>query len=254
MSDNADFCFAYLDDCVFAGDHDIVGRAIALLRDAAKEIGLELNWDKCKLICTTAHIPDAAPQLFPAECPALTARGFKLLGAPIGPESFCNALSSKRVAKNGALLQAIADLEDPQIALLLLRNCASFGKISFSLRTTPTRLHAKALQDFDDSIRACFEALSALHPNADQWIQASLAMHIGGLGLRSAVAHAPAAQISSLSACSGYCATLDTNFQWEASLEDSTFSAAIRHFNACLPEADQVAAIEGTACVKRRSV
>ena len=98
-----------------------------------------------------------------------TACGFKLLGSPIGDQNFCNALTAKRVLKNGPLLQAIGDLDDPQAALLLLRSCASFGKIAFSLRTTAAELHEDALRDFDDAVRACFESLSGLHPDATQW-------------------------------------------------------------------------------------
>ena len=248
-----DFCFAYLDDCVFGGDFSIVIRAIALLRDAAKEIGLELNWDKCKLICladTVAHIDQT---LLPSEICPLAAQGFKLLGAPIGPKSFCDALTAKRVKKNEELLEEIGALPDPQVALLLLRSCASFGKIAFSLRSTPVHLHADALKDFDDSIRACFELLSTLHPNHEQWLQASVAVDRGGLGLRQALRHASPAYVSSLSSCLSACRAIDSQFAWEGELPDSALSVATRHFNAQVREVDRISLKEGEG-LKQKSL
>ena len=46
---------------------------------------------------------------------------FELLGAPVGDAGFCNGYSAARVAKAQERLDAIGDLPDPQVALLLLR-------------------------------------------------------------------------------------------------------------------------------------
>ena len=56
---------------------------------------------------------------------------FKLLGAPIGTDEYCQSLTSKRAAKVQSSLDAIGELPDPQVALALLRSCASFGKMVF---------------------------------------------------------------------------------------------------------------------------
>ena len=106
-------------------------KAISLLRDASKEIGLELNWSKCKWICAADQIEEDISIDANMDCPLIPACGFKLLGSPIGSEEFCNALTGKRCAKNEPLLQAIGNL-DPQAVSLLLYSCASFGKIAFS--------------------------------------------------------------------------------------------------------------------------
>ena len=178
----------------------------------------------------------------------MAACGFKLLGSPIGDRSFCCALTAKRILKNASLLQAIGDLEDPQAALLLLRSCASFGKIVFSLRTTASELHEEALRDFDDAVRACFESFSGLHPDATQWKQAGLAMHAGGLGLRGACAHAAAAHISSLSGCHSACRELDSKYEGEATISNSSFEKALREFNAIVDERDRSTPVAGKAC------
>ena len=45
-----------------------------------------------------------------------------------------------KVTKVEELLRAIGELEDPQIALALLRQCSSFGKVVFIARCTPPEL------------------------------------------------------------------------------------------------------------------
>ena len=58
-------------------------------------------------------------------------------------------------------------LEDPQIALTLLRQCAAFCKFTHIARTTPPNLIQSTLATFDDNFRACFMECSAidLSPN-----------------------------------------------------------------------------------------
>ena len=55
---------------------------------------------------------------------------FEFLGGPIGSEEFCNSHTQERVDKAMELLTALGELPDPQVALTLLRQCASFGKTS----------------------------------------------------------------------------------------------------------------------------
>ena len=76
--------------------------------------------------------------LFPAAMLVTRRAAFDLLGAPIGDAAHCNTFTStERVEKASACLDAIADLEDPQVSFLLLRHCASFTKLVHSMRTTP---------------------------------------------------------------------------------------------------------------------
>ena len=54
-----------------------------------------------------------------------------MLGGPIGSQEFCNDHTQDRVTKATKLLSALGELPDPQVAFLLLRHCASFGKLVF---------------------------------------------------------------------------------------------------------------------------
>ena len=235
-----ELCMAYLDDCVFAGRLDIVCKAIRLLSDASAELGLELNLDKCRLYLTPECPEDVLLPRLPGGLVIRREDGFKFLGAPIGSKRFCEQLTEKRVTKNQPLLEAIAGLSDPSIALLLLRQCAGFCKIAFSIRTTPEDSHPDALDDFDASVRAGFEDLSGLRPSDAQWSQASLARSCGGLGLRKCRHHAAAAYIGSRSASFEKCCDLDSQFVWDSEDEGSALWTAQRRFNSLVKEGDRI--------------
>ena len=66
--------------------------------------------------------------------------------------------AGSRVTKATKLVSALGELSDPQIGLLLLRHCVSFGKLFFSTRVVPDRLHSAALRSFDIAVHECFES------------------------------------------------------------------------------------------------
>ena len=82
--------------------------------------------------------------------------------------------------------------------IALLRSCLSLPKLSFLLRSCPPAKTTDALNYFDNVMR---EGLSDLvgSPLSDwAWLKASLPSSSGGLGLRQATLHAPAAYIGSV--------------------------------------------------------
>eukprot|EP00661_Eupelagonemidae_sp_cell13_P006118 gene6117-3590_t len=199
-----DELFAYLDDGWIAGDDTAVARALRALLRLAPTIGLTLTLPKCELIPAAGVHSEMDRSLFPAEiafpAPALApdaVGAFELLGAPIGPASFCAAHTRARVAAAQPLLDELALLPDPQIALRLLRNCAAFGKMAFTARVVEHGSHDTQLRDFDERVRACFEGFTGLCPSATQWDHAVLALRNGGLGLRRVAEHAAAAYAAS---------------------------------------------------------
>ena len=124
--------------------------------------------------------------------------GFDLLGSPIGPSSHCESSVLKQIQSIQTVLARLSDLQDSQMETTLLRSCLALPKIAFALRTCPPNLIQQALVAFDDSMR---EILSDLvgGPLSDwAWLKASLPSSLGGLNLRRAMFHAPAAYIASL--------------------------------------------------------
>ena len=109
------------------------------------------------------------------------------------------------MAKAVRILSALGEVPDPQVALQLLRRCAGFSKMAFSIRVVPANFHVEALREFDAKVRACFEQFTSLHPDDEQWTQASLSPDSGGLGLRSLSKHGSAAFLAYRSNCFELC-------------------------------------------------
>ena len=185
----------YLDDGTLCGSPGDLSSALDIIEQHGPARGLFLNRAKSLL-----HVPDGVPLAqisFPEEIP-ITRGGFNLLGCPIGPPSHCEAAVSERIKGIQRTLTKLADLQDSQMETTILRSCLSLPKVAFALRTCPPNQIKAATDAFDDTM---FEALSDLAgcPLSQwAWLKASLPSSLGGLNIRRASLHAPAAFISSL--------------------------------------------------------
>ena len=119
----------------------------------------------------------------------------RLLGAPVMPGlEVTAALNEKtedlrRAVSRLTLLQA-------QDALTLLRYSLSIPKLMYTLRTSDCHCNS-ALGDFDFTLRNGLSAILNVDMSDNQWLQASLPVRDGGLGIRSAVMLAPSAFLAS---------------------------------------------------------
>ena len=68
------------------------------------------------------------------------------------------------------------------------------------MRAVDPRKHQGTLDKFDTSVRKSLERLLGVPLLDKQWMQATLPVSMGGMGLRSAEKHAPCAYTASLSA------------------------------------------------------
>ena len=159
------------------------------------------------LVAGGASTVDAS--LFPSDFKVIHDGNFELLGGPVGTPSFCNQHTQARVDKATRVLEALGELPEPQVALKLLRECAAFSKMVFSIRVVPASYHTEALRLFDAQVRAAFEQFTCLQPDDEQWAQATLSTNGGGLGLRSLTTHSQAAFLASRSSCLNLCRELD---------------------------------------------
>ncbi len=238
---NLDVLMFYLDDGWICGDDQPVARAFAALQNRGPSVGGDISLKKSELIPTSTHFDRS---LFPPELTIVERGDFGLLGAPVGSAAHCDAHTRARIARAQPLLDEVALLEDPQIALTLLRACSSFGKMVYSARVTEYGTHADALADWDGRVRKCFEGFSGLHPNDTQWQRAGWAVRNGGLGLRSVARHAAAAWVASRSATLPLCTTIDAAHVWDGDRPGSATHAAVQHLNAVFPHADRLAPSE----------
>ena len=83
------------------------------------------------------------------------------------------------------------------MALVLLKNCASFCKLDNIIRATPPSIIQSALKNYDVTIRCSFTECTGIDTTDVAWNQVQLNLH-RGFGLCSLVHHSPAAYIASL--------------------------------------------------------
>ena len=226
-----DISFSYLDDLVLAGTQFAVARGIPLLKASAGRLGLRLNMSKCELVSAVPQGIGMDWDLFDQHIPRNLDGCLKLLGTPIGTDEYCQSLTHHRATKVQECLDAIGELPDPQVALALLRLCASFGKMVFAACTTPFDVHQEQLMAYDNAVRQCFEQFTGLHPDDTQWLQATLSTKVGGLGLRNLSRHSSAAYLSSRSSCFQLCKELDPQHTWEVDTTTSSAFKAVQQVN-----------------------
>jgi len=224
-----DLVVFYLDDGILAGDLRALAAALRTVEEEGARLGLQLNLGKCELVLPpgTSASRDDLGRLFPQSLlqddegnnRVLSTEGFDLLGMPIGSAAHCASYTSQVVKKAGRLLAEIGNLQDPQVALRLLRECGSHAKLTYNTRGTPADFHQQQLEAFDKEVRLTFARAVGVCPDDKVWKQATLGLKQAGLGLRSTARHAPAAYLASAASCQKLCAEVDPGFQF--TLEDN---------------------------------
>lgn len=160
---------AFLDDCTLIGlpDKRLI-RVFEVLKEAAKEGGLEVNISKTKFLWlheAECALPIAIEHKL-AHMSMLIERGATmLLGAPIGTDTEkMQSLLMKIVRDHEPFFQRINSTLLPiQEALILLRVCA-LPRLNYLARTTPARILYPAAEAFDRLMYTSFNSKLSLNP------------------------------------------------------------------------------------------
>ena len=88
-------------------------------------------------------------------------------------------------------------MKDSQTETALLRCCLALPKLTYVLRTCPSHYVIQATRDFDTLIRESLETIVGGPILEWSWLKGSLPSSRGGISLRSASLHAPAAYVAS---------------------------------------------------------
>ena len=219
------------------------------MRTALADKGLEVNPGKCELI-PPAGSTHAVPDGLMADIPRVIDGNFKLLGAPFGSRDFCEEVTSRRTLKTGTILEHAVKLHSGQASLLLIRNSGSFNKLTYSARTTPPAAITTSLGEFQATVLSALEEILRIKLDGRARRQASLSIRDGGLGLRDPILHAPAAYLSSLTACAPLCQSIDPAFTLEGPEDWSHLHSTLATLNADVLPDDKVA-YEGAAFRQR---
>ena len=211
---HASLNLGYLDDVTLGGSVKTVASDVAEVIRAGAELGLSLNVSKCELIANKDfQVDDILLQSFHrTEFEDAT-----LLGAPLFPGA---ALDKAWEDRCKDLARAVDRLKtiSPQDALILLRSSFSAPRVLHLLRCSPSVDHL-LLNKFDGLLRDSVQQITNSDLSDTKWIQASLPVRDGGLGIRRVTSLAlPAFVASAASTLSlqadilAECAVTDSNF------------------------------------------
>ena len=174
----------YLDDGTIGGSFQDVLADLRLVELKASKLGLELNHSKSELICNQPLIQDAmlveVPSFHSVSCSNAT-----LLGSPIGDVDCVDEVIMRKIE----LLQLMGErlnLLCSHDALTLLRHSFAIPRLLFTLRTAPCFLSGQ-LKSFDDILRSTLSNIVNINLDSESaWLQASLPVKAGGIGIRRA--------------------------------------------------------------------
>lgn len=174
----------YLDDGTIGGRPDTILEDLKKLIPALKNVGLEINPQKCELFTCG---PIANPSLLNLKTllpgiKSVDKSSFSLLGAPIYTDGVSEALQIKKKALIGARSHLVK--LSSHVSLTLLRNCFATPRMTYLLRTSPSWLFINEARDIDRELRLTAELLLNTEMSEIQWVQAALPIRYGGLGIR----------------------------------------------------------------------
>ena len=181
------------DDATMIGSLDDLRKAYTIIEGEGERIGLKLAPAKSSL--WNSELQSASDFNLIPQAPA---DGFELLGTPIGSATFCNSYVASKVAKISDAVSKLPGLQDSHVEFVILRSCLGTPKINFCTRTCPPDVLAPSYESFDGLMRDTLGSILGSQIDNLQWMQASLPVSMGGLGLRNASSHAAGAYAVSI--------------------------------------------------------
>ena len=193
---------AYLDDVSLGGDLSTLESDVQLIKARGLKLGLELNksdhcLNKCEII--VSHTSTPVPQAL-APFSRIKIDDAVLLGSALSSSLSLDDILTKRLAsfKTAAVRLRLLHAHD---ALLILKHSLSIPALLHNLRSSFCCGHP-LLETFDAEVRKCLSAITNVDYGDIQWLQATLPVRDGGLGIRRASQLAPSAFLASAFGCS----------------------------------------------------
>lgn len=193
---SSDLRIAFLDDLTLGGKAPVVACDIDSVRHGGEAIGLHLHPEKCEVISLN---PSHHSKYF-SSFQTVNPDEAILLGAPLLPGASMEACLADCCSDLSRAIERLR-LIGSHDALVMLRACFGAPKITHILRCSPC--HGQdALSVFDDLIKSGISTICNSEISDMQFLQASLPVRDGGLGIRRASSLALSAFLASAAATS----------------------------------------------------
>ena len=181
----------FMDDLTLGGPAETVAADVDYLRRQEDSTGLIINTTKCEII---SRGPTPVEEPFEGFIP-LKPEEAELLGAPLlnGPKM--DELLANRCTELSTAIGRLS-LLSAHDALILFKTAFSAPKMMHIMRSSPCTNHP-SLEAYDSLQRRGVGAIANLDLSDFQWLQASLPVKEGGLGVRRVTSLAPSAFLAS---------------------------------------------------------
>jgi hypothetical protein len=187
-----DLRVGYLDDITLGGSLSAVSDDVERFKQIASSVGLYLNNNKCELITNCPVFPRPRPlEDFKVVDPGEAT----LLGSSLLTASATDFILKKRLDSFMTATSRLGYLQAHD-ALVILKHSLSVPSLLHNLRTSYLCDQA-ILSRFDVELRRCLSQVLNISLDDSQWMQASLPVKDGGLGIRKACQLAPSAFLAS---------------------------------------------------------
>ena len=199
-------CVMYLDDVSVGGPVEDVLHDLEVIQ-AAEELGLFLNSSKSEIVCHADVVRGTLITALPGAV-VVDAEGACLLGSPLGDLASIDASLDKKIQALSTMGDRFSYLSAHD-SLTLLRHSFSIPKLRHLLRTAPCFLSDRLVQ-YDSTLCSIISSVTntPLAQDEKAWLQASLPVKLGGLGVRRAVQLAPSGYLASTAATAELVSTI----------------------------------------------
>ena len=185
----------YMDDGGIIAPVPVLLQVWEILKVKGPALGLHLNPSKCEWSWLSPGRCDAVPV---PSVPLVPIDRVFMLGVPLGSDVFCSEFVNKELLSSlPKTLGLLSEFEDSQSAFFLLRVSYSVVRATHFMRTTPLGQWGDQAKEFDRQVRRTAETILGVPFTEEVYLQASLTPTLGGMGLRQAAVHAPAAYAAS---------------------------------------------------------
>ena len=166
-------------------------------------MGLLLNAKKCEWswLDRNCQKPCPIPDVALVETDKI-----QILGVPLGSAEFAYEYVENELLPTAQKVMAkLANFEDSQTAMYLLRLSYSIVRANHFMRTTPLPQWLSHAKKFDELVRSTTESILGTPLSEDAYEQACVSSNRGGLGIRRVEQHAPLAFNASWFSCNTQC-------------------------------------------------
>jgi hypothetical protein len=181
----------YMDDGGIVGPVDLLIKVWEILKTDGPPLGLILNPAKCEWSWLNADCDLPCPLDQVALVPT---REIQMLGVPLGSDDFvAGYVEGKMLGTTVKVMAKLAEFEDPQAAMYLLRLSYGIVRANHFMRTTPLPQWSQACEKFDSCVRDTVAQILGTTFPGESYLQACVSSKIGGLGVRRVADHAAVA-------------------------------------------------------------